>query len=112
MRRDILDQAGRTWAFPGARDQAKHRTRQAVWADLKRAARALRLDANVSPHSMRKCYAVDLMDRTGDLQCVQEALSHEDQATTLLYALADHLGPSGGSQGQSNREQHRRERKK
>ena len=112
LRREILAQAGPVWAFEGARDSARHRTRQAVWADLKRAARALRLEANVAPHSMRKCYAVDLMDRTGDLQQVQAALLHDDQATTLLYALADHFGPSGGSQKQQNREQKRREREK
>ena len=111
LRRDILAQAGGTWAFEGGRNPDKHRTRQAVWADLRRAARALRLPEHVSPHSMRKCYAVDLMERTGDLQRVQMALAHDDQATTLLYALADRLG---ASRGRDNRKKSSRrgERKK
>ena len=33
---EIKAQAGPEWAFPGARDSAKHRTRQTVWADVKR----------------------------------------------------------------------------
>ena len=37
--RQLLAQAGPVWVFPG-RDPAKHRTRQAVWADVKRAANA------------------------------------------------------------------------
>lgn len=34
-------QAGPVWVFSGARDQSKHRTRQAVWADVKRARKRL-----------------------------------------------------------------------
>lgn len=34
---------GSVWAFPSPVDGRKHRTRQAVWKDLKRAARALRI---------------------------------------------------------------------
>ena len=34
--KQLKAQAGLTWVFPGERDQAKHRTRQAVWHDVKR----------------------------------------------------------------------------
>ncbi|WP_366086136.1 tyrosine-type recombinase/integrase [uncultured Flavonifractor sp.] len=44
--RDIKAQAGEVWAFPG-RNPAKPRTRQAVWADVKRAAKAFRLVQNI-----------------------------------------------------------------
>lgn len=91
LRADLLAQAGEVWVFEGARDKTRHRTRQAVWRDLKRAAKALRLSVNVAPHTMRKCYAVDLREREG-LSAVQKSLGHTDQATTLLYALADQLG--------------------
>lgn len=87
---DIQEQAGDEWAFPG-RSLGRHKTRQAVWADVKRAARAFRLPQNVAPHSLRKVYAVDLLAKYGDLQRVQRALNHGGVETTLIYAMADRL---------------------
>lgn len=87
---DVRAQAGEVWAFPG-RDPAKPRTRQAVWADVKRAAKAFRLPQNVAPHSFRKVYAVDLMRKYGDLDRVRRALNHGSCATTMIYAMADRL---------------------
>lgn len=86
----IKDQAGTTWAFPG-RDPEKHKTRQAVWADIKRAQKAMRLPANIGPHTLRKVYAVDQFQRTGDLHKVAKALNHSDDAVAMLYAMADYL---------------------
>lgn len=77
------------YVFQGRDDITKHRTRQAVWNDLKRARRALRLSANLSPHSLRKSYAVDMLKTSGDLDKVQRALNHSKQCDTLIYALAD-----------------------
>ena len=88
LRERILAQAGPEWAFPG-RDPAKPRTRQAVWKDVKRAARALRLPQNVGTHSGRKVYAVELRKKYGDLERVSRALNHTSIETTLIYALAD-----------------------
>lgn len=87
---EILDQAGEVWAFPG-RKPGQHRTRQAVWADVKRAAKAFRLKQNVAPHSFRKVYAVELMQKCGDVKRVQRALNHSDQATTMIYIMAAEL---------------------
>lgn len=85
-------QAGPVWVFSGARDPAKHRTRQAVWYDVRRAARAFRLRPHVSPHSMRKVYAVRLLRRSGGcLERVQHALRHSDASVTMIYAMADEL---------------------
>lgn len=85
----VKAQAGRLWAFPGARNPGKHRTRQAVWADVKRAARAFRLPQNVAPHSLRKVYAVHVLENSkGDVSRVQRALNHDDMATTLVYVMA------------------------
>ena len=86
----IRAQAGPEWAFPGKRP-GTHKTRQAVWADVKRAARAFRLPQNVAPHSLRKVYAVELLERYGDIQRVQRALNHSSIETTLIYAMADKL---------------------
>lgn len=83
--------SGKTWVFEHRTDPAKHRTRQAVWADVKRAQKAFRLPENVGCHSARKVYAVELMERYGDVAIVQRALNHTDVMVTLCYAMADRL---------------------
>lgn len=85
---DLKNQAGQMWVFEGS-DPKKHRTRQAVWKDVKRAARAFRLPQNVAPHSARKVFAVELMEKYGDIERVRRALNHSNEAVTLIYALAD-----------------------
>ena len=84
---------GSPWAFPSPADPQRHRTRQAVWKDIKRAQRAFRLNINAAPHSMRKVYAVELMHKYGDIDRVRRALNHDHYDTTFLYALADQLPP-------------------
>lgn len=80
------------WAFPSPRDYKRHRTRQAIWKDIKRAARACRLPQNVGTHSARKVYAVGALRRSGgDLEAVQRALNHSDVGITMIYAMADKL---------------------
>lgn len=82
--------AGEIWAFPG-RNPEKHRSRQAVWADVKRAAWAFRFPQNVTPHSARKYYAVQLFKKYGNIDRVKKALNHSSTAVTMVYALADKL---------------------
>ena len=85
---DIKKQAGETWAFESRRT-GRPQTRQAVWKDVKRAAKALRLPQNIGPHSARKVYAVELLSKYGDIDRVRRALNHSSEAITLVYALAD-----------------------
>lgn len=94
----IRAQAGPVWAFPG-RTKGRPKTRQAVWADIKRAAKLFRLPQNAGTHSMRKIYAVDLMARYGDIQRVQRALNHSSPSVTLLYAMADKLLTEAAREG-------------
>lgn len=90
--RQIKTRAGGSpWAFPSPRNPQQPRTRQAVWSDINRTAKALRIKANAGTHSMRKDYAVDLMHKYGDLPKVQRALNHSNPTITALYALADQL---------------------
>lgn len=89
LRRDLLAQAGKTYVFENRLDPEKHRTRQAVWADVKRAEKAFRLRQNIGPHSFRKDYAVYLMRKYGDIERVKKALNHGSAATTMIYAMAD-----------------------
>lgn len=90
----LLARAGTTWVFPGVRDPCKHRTRQAVWCDVKRAAKALRVDYCAGTHSARKAYACDLYLRAGGgvagLRAVKRDLQHEYDSTTIIY-LTDML---------------------
>ena len=87
---EIRQQAGAVWAFPGTKP-GTHKTRQAVWADVKRAAKAFRLPQNVGTHSFRKVYAVRLLDKYGDVKRVQKAMGHSSPSVTALYAMADKL---------------------
>ena len=84
----VFEQAGPVWAFPGSKP-GQHKTRQAVWKDVKRAAKAFRLEQNVGPHSARKVYAVDLLHKYGDIDRVRRALNHSSESVTLIYAMAD-----------------------
>ncbi len=86
----IMEQAGPEWAFPG-RKAGTHKTRQAVWKDIKRAATAFRLPQNVGAHSMRKVYAVRLMERYGTIERVRRDLNHSSASITAIYAMADIL---------------------
>lgn len=88
---EVLKQAGRVFVFPHRFDENKHRTRQAVYLDLKRAAKAFRVKKQLSPHSLRKVFAVELFEKTGDVSTVQNALNHDNDFVTLLYAFADKL---------------------
>ena len=91
LRERLLAQAGEIWVFPSRCDPEKHRTRQAVWADVKRAQRAFRLRQNVGPHSFRKDYAVELMRRYGDIEKVRRALNQGSVEVAMIYAMADAL---------------------
>ena len=97
LRADLLAQAGELWLFPGARDPKMHRTRQAVWADIKRAQHAFRIRRNLGSHTMRKDYAEDMLRRFGDVRRVQKALNHSSPSITVLYLMADELTQRRGS---------------
>lgn len=90
---DLLRQNARKgYCFPPRRgSKSPHRSRQAVWANVRQAARRTGIKPHVSPHSARKTYAVQLYHRRG-IAAVQAALQHDDVNTTNLYALADLQG--------------------
>lgn len=89
---ELRQQAGKVWVFPSPRDWRKHRTRQAVWHDVKRAAKAFRLPQNVGIHSLRKRYAVEQLEHSrGNYAKVQRLLNHADMATTMVYAMSYEL---------------------
>lgn len=83
----LLAQCGKKYVFPGARSEDCPRTRQAVWADVKRASKAMRIPLNVGTHSARKSYACAEYKRSGALSDVQRKLNHSSLETTVLYLL-------------------------
>ena len=87
----IREQAGPVWAFPGRLQPSKHRTRQAVWRDVKRAQKAFRMPQNIGTHSARKMYAVQLMTKYGSIERVRRNLNHSSSSVTAVYAMADRL---------------------
>jgi len=91
LRRLKVNGSGSVWAFPSRCNPAKHWTRQAVWKDLKRAGKALRIRENLSTHSARKIFAVEFMVRYDDIKRLQKRLNHSSREITMIYAYADIL---------------------
>lgn len=91
--KELLDRAmacaGHFYVFEHRLNGREHRTRQAVYKDLKRAATVFGCKAQVSPHSLRKVFAVEEFQSVGDLARVQKLLNHNSEAVTMLYAMAN-----------------------
>ena len=88
LRRELLAKRGK-WLFPSPYKHGEHITRQCAWARIKRACELAEIDSEgISPHSMRKVFAVELYREKG-FKAVQEALQHRNTATTEIYSFAD-----------------------
>ena len=104
LRERMLAQAGRVYVWEHRTDWTRHKTRQAVYKDMRHAAavweRNGKLGAHVSPHSARKCAAVRAYKR-GGLDAAAALLNHDPghPLVTMLYALADHAGGSARRSG-------------
>lgn len=90
--KSILARSGAVWAFPSPyRCGTRHRTRSSVYKAIRKAAKESGLAGVISPHSLRKYYAVHLFHRTGNLEHVRQKLQHDNLTTTVLYAFADKI---------------------
>lgn len=86
--RKRLNKKGK-WLFPSPYKQGAHITRQAVWHRIKTAGKRAGVDLDgLSPHTMRKVFAVELYREKG-FKAVQEALQHNNSATTEIYSFSD-----------------------
>lgn len=84
--------SGQHYIFEGRLNGRKPRTRQAVYKDLKKACKNFNIKENITPHSMRKAFAVEEFARSGNnIKKVQKLLNHESEAVTILYAMANIL---------------------
>ena len=88
LRKELTRKRGK-WLFPSPYKVGKHITRQCAWARIKSACKRAGVDPDgVSPHSLRKVFAVELYREKG-FKAVQEALQHNSAATTEIYSFAD-----------------------
>lgn len=90
---DMLRQSGRYYVWENRLDARYPRTRQAVWKDLKRAAKLFRVSdsLNVTPHTARKVYAVEAFAKYGRVDKVRDLLNHGDEGITALYLMSEAL---------------------
>ena len=78
------------YIFPG-KGKCGHRTRQAVFIDMRQAATALKVLEHATPHSARKTFAVGMRKRGLTETQIQEALQHSARSTTKIYSRSDKL---------------------
>ena len=68
-------------------------SRQSAWTILRTVAERAGISTEVSPHTLRHCFATHLLDGGADVRVVQELLGHASVTTTQIYTLVtvDHL---------------------
>jgi integrase/recombinase XerD len=68
-------------------------SRQSAWTILRTVAERAGITVEVSPHTLRHCFATHLLDGGADVRVVQELLGHASVTTTQIYTLVtvDHL---------------------
>ncbi|MBZ0100480.1 MAG: site-specific tyrosine recombinase XerD [Taibaiella sp.] len=60
-------------------------TRQMIFHVIKEAAERAKIQKNISPHTLRHCFATHLVEGGADLRAVQELLGHASIMTTEIY---------------------------
>lgn len=104
--RDLLErmreQAGRLFVFEGRDDWRRHRTRQAVYYDLKKVAKQFHIKINFAPHSLRKNYAVWCFDEYG-IERAQSELNHDNINCTMFYVMSRELQERHGRKTKKGR---------
>lgn len=75
------------WALLSYRGRRLRRER--IWELLKRYAQRTGMPPEISPHTLRHCFATHMLAGGADLRQVQEMLGHASIATTQIYTHVD-----------------------
>jgi len=59
--------------------------RTSIWRLVHKHARTAGITDELSPHTLRHCFATHMLAGGADLRIVQELLGHADVATTQIY---------------------------
>jgi len=95
---------GWQWLFPASKicrdprfgePQRYHIHESVLQKAIHVAARAAGLRQPVGPHTLRHCFATDLLAAGYDIRTVQELLGHKDVTTTMIYTHVLNRGGRG-----------------
>ncbi len=76
---------GRDTKYVFLNREGKPISRQYFFKQVKKYAAMAGIDAEISPHTLRHCFATHLLEQGAELRAVQEMLGHTNLATTQIY---------------------------
>lgn len=72
------------WLFPG-REQGEHLNVKSIKNTMIKLRNKLGLDARISAHTLRRCYATHSLENGVDIATIQHLLGHKHISTTFTY---------------------------
>ncbi len=82
-REALLKEEGQMYLFVNC--SGNPMSRQGFWKLIKQYARKAGIYAEITPHTLRHCFAAHLLENGADIKSVQEMLGHSNVSTTQIY---------------------------